>query len=202
MVAMGIFRSNPMPFHPYNPIWRYDIRPLGQGSERKLFVLFHIASLFAKNVQLGECNHIREVIILDEAHLFSDDDPENPISIIANEARKFGLALIAGSQSPSHFTEDFLASVSTKIILGIDESFWRASAAKLNLNKSALEWIVPHRRCLIQIKSKGAHKITWSYNILNLDPINEVDIQAYNLVLEAQKNAFTKKNTEKEDYAA
>ena len=75
--------------------------------------------------------------------------------MIAKEARKFGLGLFAASQSPDHFSEDFLSNVSTKIILGIDQMFWDGSVRKLKLEQKALEWIVPHKRLIMQINNKG-----------------------------------------------
>lgn len=74
--------------------------------------------------------NIVDVIVLDEAHIYSDDDPDSIINTIAKEARKFGVALFCASQSPTHFTSDFIASVGTKIVLGIDEGYWKQSAPK------------------------------------------------------------------------
>ena len=54
-----------------------------------------------------------------------------------------------------HFSEDFLSNVSTKIILGIDQMFWDGSVRKLKLEQKALEWIVPHKRLIMQINNKG-----------------------------------------------
>lgn len=48
---------------------------------------------------------------------------DNIINIISKEARKFGLGLICASQSPTHFSEDFISNVGTKIILGLDQMF-------------------------------------------------------------------------------
>ena len=117
-------------------------------------------------MQRGVQDDIVEIIVLDEAHLFLTDDDDNPINIIAKEARKFGLGLFAASQSPTHFSDDFLSNVSTKIILGIDQMYWDNSVRKLKMDLAALEWLIPHKRLLIQMNNKGEtrNKFIWSVN--------------------------------------
>ena len=146
-------------------MWRYDIRALGK-EERKLFVLFRLEELFAEAVQRGEQKTIRDVIFLDEAHIFFDDDPDNIINTIAKEARKFGVALICISQSPTHFSEDFIAAVSTKVILGIDELYWKGSVAKMRVEEAALAWVRLQKSMLVQIKSRGATKNDWNWVVI------------------------------------
>jgi len=98
-------------------VWRYNIRALSM-EERKLFVLFSLEEIFARAMQRGQQDEIVEVIVLDEAHIYADDDPDNIINTIAKESRKFGVALICASQSPTHFTDDFVSSVATRSSLG------------------------------------------------------------------------------------
>lgn len=155
--SIGIFRSGIPPFDPSKPIWRYDIKALGTD-EKKLFVSFLLEALFHSAVQRGVKDDVVEVIVLDEAHLFLNDDPSNPVNVIAKEARKFGLGLFAASQSPTHFSDDFLSNVSTKIILGIDQMYWDGSVRKLKMEEKALEWIIPHKRLLVQMSNKGETK--------------------------------------------
>ena len=155
--SSGIFRSKLPPFDPNSNIWRYDIRAL-LPEEKKLFVYFLADALFQSSSQRGVSDDVIEIIVIDEAHLFSDDEGDNPLNVIAKEARKFGLALIAASQSPTHFSEDFLTSVSTKIILGIDESFWTNTVSKMKVPIEALEWIEPHHKMIMQMNAKGSSK--------------------------------------------
>ena len=152
--SIGIFRSERPPFDAANPIWRYDIKSLSQD-EKKLFVSFILEAIFLRAVQRGLQSDLVEVIILDEAHLFLTDDPDNPINIIAKEARKFGLGLFCASQSPTHFSDDFISNVGTKIILGIDQMYWDGSVRKLKMDQDALEWIVPHQRLVMQMNNRG-----------------------------------------------
>ena len=162
--AIGIFKPEPPPFDKGASVWRYDIKALNLN-EKKLFVSFVLDNIFYKRVQEGVQDDLREIIILDEAHNFFSDDTDNIINIIAKEARKFGLGLFCASQSPTHFSEDFISNVGTKIILGIDQTFWNGSVQKLKIEQSALEWIVPHKKMVIQINNKGElrNKFTWTY---------------------------------------
>ena len=152
--SIGIFRPARPPFDPQNPIWRYDIKSLAPD-EKKLFVSFILEAIFHKAAQRGVQKDLVEIIVLDEAHLFLTDDPENPINIIAKEARKFGLGLFAASQSPTHFSDDFISNVSTKIILGIDQMYWDGSVRKLKVELKALEWIVPQQKLIMQMNNLG-----------------------------------------------
>lgn len=164
--SIGIFKPEEPPFDPSCPVWRYNLKPLSM-TERKLFVLFRLEQIFLEAVQRGEQEHILDVIILDEAHAFADDDPDNPINTIAKEARKFGVMLVAASQSPTHFPEDFIASVATKIILGIDEMYWRGAVTKMRVDESALKWIRQQRSMLVQIKSRGQSKNDWRWVVID-----------------------------------
>jgi hypothetical protein len=160
--AIGIFKAAPPPFDQDAPVWRYNIKALSM-EERKLFVLFRLQELFTSAVQRGEQDNIVEVIVLDEAHIYCDDDPDNIINTIAKESRKFGLSMICASQSPNGFTEDFIASVGTKIVLGIDEMFWRSSVAKMRVSEEGLAWIRPQKSLLVQIKTRGDTRNEWQW---------------------------------------
>ncbi len=160
--AIGVFKPAKPPFDPSNPVWRYDIRALSTD-EKRLFVSFLLERLFHDATQKGVCSDVRDVIVLDEAHLYIDEDPENPINAIAKEGRKFGLGLFCASQSPTHFSDDFVSNVGAKIILGLDEMFWEGTMRKMRLERAALEWIVPHRTLIAQLNNRGdpRSKFTW-----------------------------------------
>lgn len=155
--SIGIFKQTKPPFDPNATIWRYDIKALSLD-EKKLFVSFVLEDIYHKSVQKGPQNDVRELIILDEAHNFFNDDGENITNIIAKEARKFGVGLFCASQSPTHFSDDFVSNVGSKIILGIDQMYWDGSVRKLKIEQQALEWIVPHQSLVMQINNKGELK--------------------------------------------
>lgn len=163
--AIGVFKSTPPPFDPSAPVWRYDLRALSL-TERKLFVLFRLEELFAQALERGEQSEVTEIVILDEAHLFVDDDPENILNTIAKESRKFGMGLVCASQSPTHFPEDFISSVATKVILGIDESYWRSAATKMNVPEEAIRWVRLQQSMLVQLKEKGQAKNDWRWTLI------------------------------------
>lgn len=160
--AIGIFQPTPAPFDDDATVWHYNMKSLSM-EERKLFGLFKMEEIFTAAVQRGEQTDVVEVIVLDEAHIYSDADPDNIMNNIATEARKFGLALICASQSPTHFPEAFIGSVATKIILGIDEQYWRQSAIKMNVSEEAIKWIKLQQSMLVQLKEKGSAKSDWRW---------------------------------------
>lgn len=165
LVSSGIFKNQDAPFDPEALIWRYDVRAITNLDEKKLFVYFLLEEIFSKRLQEGQKSDVVELVILDEANLFFSDDADNIINIISKEARKFGLGLVCASQSPTHFSEDFISNVGTKIILGLDQMFWDGSVRKLKIEQQALEWIVPHKKMVIQINNKAElkNKFTWVY---------------------------------------
>lgn len=156
--SSGVFKTSPPPFDPEKIIHRHRIKTLG-ADEQKLFVLFSLEQIFERMVQQGLSDTIKEVIILDEAHKFFDDDSSSILNLIAREARKFGLALYCASQSPSHFSDDFLSSVATKIVLGIDEMYWPSATKKLRTTLNELKSIKPRETILVQTKvlSESTH---------------------------------------------
>lgn len=167
----GIFRNEEPNFDPSNPVWRYRIKNLSD-EEKKMMIHFRLKELYDQALQRGEQNHIVEVIVIDEANMFMDNDPENIISKMANEIRKFGTALLCASQSFTHFSEDFLAAVATKVVLGIDEMYWDKTAKQLQIKKESLSIITPRQTGLINMKRNippghPAHGVKWFYTELN-----------------------------------
>lgn len=152
LYATGIFRPEPPPFDPKAPVWRYDIRALA-ADEKKLFVCFRLEEMLRQAMRRGVQDKVVEVAVLDEAHLFFTDEQDNPLNALAKEARKFGLALVCASQSPTHFSEDFLGNVATKVILGIDEMYWDGTARKLKIDIKTLQYIAPKRTLAVQVKT-------------------------------------------------
>ena len=153
----GIFKDSPPPFDKNVGVWRYQIKAL-RLEEKKMFVNMLLEQIFERRMQEGVEKNLKEVIVIDEAHMYFSDEPENIINIIAKEARKFGLGLICASQSPTHFSEDFMTNVSCKMILGLDESFWKPTELKLNIPSKALSYIMFQKNMLIQIKNKGDNR--------------------------------------------
>lgn len=158
--ASGIFKSTPPPFNLNARVFRHNIAPLSR-SEQKMFVLFQLQKMFDEAVQMGETKEIRKVIVLDESGRYFDSDAENPVNIIATEGRKFGLALVAAAQHPDQYSPEFLSSVATKVVLGLDEAYWDAARRKLNIPKERLASVRPHESILFQTKAKGNTNAKW-----------------------------------------
>lgn len=167
LVSSGIFKNKVPDFDPKCAIWRYDVKALTNLDEKKLFVYFLLEEIFGQRVQSGMKDDVVEMVFLDEANLFFTDEADNIINIISKEARKFGLGLCCASQSPTHFSEDFISNVGTKIILGLDQMFWDGSVRKLKVEQQALEWIVPHQKMVLQINNKAELKNKFNWVLLN-----------------------------------
>lgn len=167
LVSSGIFKNKEPEFDKNATVWRYDIKALTNLDEKKLFVYFLLEEIFGQRVQKGMQSDVVEMVFLDEANLFFTDDADNIINIISKEARKFGLGLCCASQSPTHFSEDFISNVGTKIILGLDQMFWDGSVRKLKIEQAALEWIVPHQKMVVQINNKAELKNRFIWVLLN-----------------------------------
>ncbi len=157
MKATGLFKNQPPPFDTQNPVWRYNICALSE-EEKRMFVEFCLQDLFAQAVQRGPVDDIRDVIVIDEAHLFFRDDEDNILNTLAKEARKFGVSLVCASQSPTHFSDDFISNVATKIILGIDQMYWDGTIRKMRIDPKILGYLVPQRTIAAQINNKDTSK--------------------------------------------
>ncbi|WP_407221234.1 helicase HerA domain-containing protein [Enterobacter sp. CPE_E1214] len=158
--ALGLFNANEPPF--IGRIQRYNIKPLASSEdELKMFVYSRMMAIFHEEMQRGESHgKVRHVIILDEAKKFCDEESSNPINIIANEARKFGISLVLASQSPSHFSEDFINSAGTLLVQNMAPGDWQRAANKLQIEKSKLEYLKPRETALLKLQRVG-ERINW-----------------------------------------
>jgi len=158
--ALGLFNANEPPFS--GRIQRYNIKPLASSEdELKMFVYSRMMAIFHEEMQRGESHgKVRHVIILDEAKKFCDEESSNPINIIANEARKFGISLVLASQSPSHFSEDFINSAGTLLVQNMAPGDWQRAANKLQIEKSKLEYLKPRETALLKLQRVG-ERINW-----------------------------------------
>lgn len=163
LYAIGIYKSIPPPLDPRCRIWRYEINSL-DVDEKKLFVMTRLETIFTRAVQRGMVDEVIDVVVLDEAHNFLDEDEKHIINRIAREGRKFGLAIFFASQSPTDFPDIVLASMATKITLGLDANYWKPAMRKLGLTDANQQFIIPRRRIVMQMKqigqaSVGAHHV-------------------------------------------
>ena len=157
--ASGIFKNKPAPFDPDNPVWHYNMTALRED-EKRLFVEFRLQELFSSALEKGpvRCEQevlLRDIMIIDEAHLFFRDDQNNILNTIAKEGRKFGLGLICASHSPAHFSEDFFSNVATKIVLGVDQMYWDNLVRKIKIEQKLLQYIKPFHVIGVQMSNKG-----------------------------------------------
>ncbi len=150
----GIFKGRAPAFDPKVPVWRYDIAPLSR-EESQFFVDCLAAQIFAAAKQRGEADGPDTALVIDEASIFMDKDSDHILNIIAREARKFGVMLVLATQEINTFPPAVISSAATKIILGVDERFHKATEAAFGMETGKLKFIQPQKTALVQIKNKG-----------------------------------------------
>lgn len=159
--STGIFRDTSPNFDTRKPVWRYHLKAL-RAEEQKFLLAVRLREIFARAVQRGESDHVREVIVIDEGAKFVEDDDEHIINVIALEARKFGLAIWFASQSPTQYPEALLSTVATKVILGLDPNYWPLAQRQLRINEQDMRWIRPREGLLVNRKLRGQSAQNWS----------------------------------------
>lgn len=153
----GIFKDSPPNFSSGNGVHVYDIHSLGRD-EQQMFVDVLLEDLWNEQKSKGPVHTPNTFIIMDEASIFVNDDSDHIINILIREARKFGLGIVFASQSINHFSEDVLANVGFKLILGVDQMFIAQMARMLRVEASKIEDIRPRQTALIQCKVIGDQK--------------------------------------------
>jgi DNA helicase HerA-like ATPase len=152
--AIGIYNPVPPPFDPAAPIWKYVIKPL-EIPVQSMFVDMVSARIFERSIQRGLQDDVVEIIVLDEGKRYVTETNDDVLNKIANEARKFGLGLWIVSQTPAHFTDDFIKSTGTILVMGLAKADTNLAARKLGLDEKLLDSIIPQQTALVQVKNKG-----------------------------------------------
>jgi hypothetical protein len=164
LLGTGIFKENFPKFDADCPIWRYHLNALS-NEERKMFVLFKLEEIYYKMVERGAKNDVVEVLVLDELGTYcssaDNDNGDGIIGVISREARKYGLALWGAHQEPDGVPKSLITACATKIIVGLDEGFWKAAVPNLRIETRLLEWISPRKTMAVQFKEVGATKNRW-----------------------------------------
>jgi hypothetical protein len=156
LVSTGIFKPRKPPFDEGVSVWVNDIAPL-RDTEQQFFVWTKLQQILDEAMEKGPVAGASEVnvaIVLDEAHKFFSDKETNILDKISKEGRKFGISLICASQAPSHFSEDFLGNVSTKVLLGLDPMYREQTIKKMRLDGKILDYVVAGKIAAIQVSDK------------------------------------------------
>jgi Cdc6-like AAA superfamily ATPase len=156
LASSGIFKAQAPPFDASRAVWSRDIAPL-RDSEQQFFVWTSLKQILDRAIERGPvagASEVREAIVLDEAHKFFSDKEDNILDKIAKEGRKFGIALLAASQAPGHFSEDFLGNVGTKVLLGLDAMYHDQTVRKMRIDGRILDYVVAGKIAAIQVSDK------------------------------------------------
>ncbi len=172
--AAGIFRPNPPPFGDVNGRC-HQIKYLSDD-EQIMFVSMRLENIFRQCRDSGVKKDIQHVVFLDEAHKFITEDGNNIVNIIAKEGRKFGLGLWCASQSPTHFSEDFLTNCGTTILLGLHSSYWDMACRKLKIDPSVLKYIRPREVAAIKLQLNGSMESKFQNAIINKSILSSIAV--------------------------
>ena len=150
----GIFRSNP-------PDWQgatvrvHQLASL-RDDERRLLFFGRCEAILRRAMDAGRTDRLRHVIVADEGHLYYDQDPDNYINRVSKEGRKFGVGLVIGSQSPTHFSDDFMTNCAVVVLCGLHSSFWDGAMRKLRCDRDVLVGTRAREVAAIKLQRLGA----------------------------------------------
>lgn len=165
LVSTGLFKSKNIPFDPNASVWRYKLDPL-RTQEKLMFVLFRLEELWDAARERGQCDDVVDVFVMDEFGIYAttaSSDKDNIINVLAQESRKYGISLLVAGQNPEAFPDGLISSIGTKIILGVDESYWKTLTNKMRIDDALLNWIKLRQSIAVQFKETGATKNEWKW---------------------------------------
>jgi hypothetical protein len=158
----GIFKPKAVVFNSNARVWRYILDPL-RVEEQRMFVMFRLEELFEEAVQRGTDSRVIDVFILDEFSRYATAtrDDDNIVNRISREGRKYNVSLVACAQDPLSFPSGLVSSVGTKVIMRVDESFWKPLSTKMALTVDRLAWLKVHQTIAVQIKNRDSDDSKW-----------------------------------------
>lgn len=149
----GIFNGGGMAFDPNKKIFCFDLRTLSLD-EKIMFIDTMSKKIYDHAISMGVTDRAREIIVIDEASDFFDSDKDSIYNKIAIGSRKYGLGMLAASQSLHHFPDDILMNTAMKIILGVDSLYTKQVSDRIRVKESQLKFLKPKVSALAMIRSK------------------------------------------------
>ncbi|WP_017461408.1 helicase HerA domain-containing protein [Dyella ginsengisoli] len=155
LMDKGIFNPNPPPFGDAM-IRRYNLKPVSHSTdELRMFVNFRLSAIVREMKERGESRRIRRMVVLDECKNYLDEDPQAPINVIATEMRKFGLMIVQAGQSPAHWSQDFIKSAGTLMLLNLATVDWDPAIRKLKIEQNDLRFLRPQQTGAVRMLEKN-----------------------------------------------
>lgn len=184
--ATGLFKSVPPPFGNAR-VRVYDISKVRDREQRMFGEVLFEQILRSLKVR-GERDSPDTFVLIDEAHRYLDDDPDAPLSRNLKEIRKFGGAMILGSQNLGDFPIDVISNCATKIILGLDALTAKIAAQKLQIEPALLAGIKSRTTALAQMAVIGGDRANWTpialpfaskqiMDAAGIEPAHEADLR-------------------------
>jgi len=151
----GVFNGGGLRFDGSKKIFRFDLRTLSLD-EKIIFIDTMSKRIYDHAISKGITKHAREIIVIDEASDFVDDDKDSIYNKISIGSRKYGLGMLLASQSLHHFPDDILMNSAMKIILGVDDMYVKQVASKILVKEDQLKYLKPKVSALAMVKSKDS----------------------------------------------
>lgn len=155
LMDKGIFNPNPPPFGRAM-VKRYNLKPVSHSTdELRMFVNFRLNAIIREMKERGLSRRVQRLVVLDECKTYLDEDPQAPINVIATEMRKFGLMLLQAGQSPTHWSEDFIKSAGTLMVLNLATADWEGAKRKLKIDTNDLKFLRPRQTGAVRMLENG-----------------------------------------------
>jgi hypothetical protein len=132
-----------------------------KDDSRRLLFYNRAEQALRESMDAGKSDRLRRIFLVDEGAPFYSEDADNPMNKISNEGRKFGLSLVVCSQSPTHFSEDFLGNVGTIVNTGINGQYWKMACNKLQIDESILRATRPREVMSVKLNVLGQPNTTF-----------------------------------------
>lgn len=175
----SIFRSsifnnnNPRPMRGIN---RYDIAGFTNSGDSMLAIFFAdimLQKIFRAAKLAGEYRgangrRVHTYIVIDESKIIlptgkEKDNTMNIYNRLATEIRKYGYGLILISQRLTHFSDEILTSMFTKIILRTDSNDKRDIKKRLSIKHDDYMSRIDERGTAIVCMGQRQYLVNWSY---------------------------------------
>jgi hypothetical protein len=155
LMDKGIFNPNPPPFGEAR-VRRYNLKPVSHSTdELRMFVNYRLKSIIREEKERGLSQRVRRMVVLDECKTYLDEDRMAPVNVISTEMRKFGLMIIQAGQSPTHWSDDFIKSAGTLMVLNLATADWEGAKRKLKIETNDLKFLRPRQTGAVRMLEIG-----------------------------------------------
>ena len=155
----GMLNSNTPPFGDAQ-IRVHQIKS-ATTEEQRFYVKLRLQAIFEKYKQMEPIalgSPLRQIIMIDEAHIYFRPEPDDILNIIVKEGRKFGIGLWCSSQEATSFPESFVSNCGTTVILGIPPNHIKKAERLFAVPQEVLDVIQPQETIAVRFARRGVRR--------------------------------------------